>query len=156
MRIQAMDAMDIPQETLDELGVVKFVKPDGFYDILPEADYVSVHVPLTKKTRHLIDANAMLKMKSTAVVINVARGDIIDEEALVDALLHNKIRGAGLDVFSEEPVDPKHPLLKLVNVAATPHIAGSTTGTSVRRAQLAIDNINRLARGEQPEFLVVS
>ncbi len=86
-------------------------------------------------------------MKPSAVIINVARGEIIDEAALVEALQAGRIRGAGLDVFPKEPVDPNHPLLRLPNVVATPHVAGVTFGTSYRRAQAVVANVERVAQG---------
>ena len=89
-------------------------------------------------------------MKPTAVLINVARGEIVDEVALLEALQKGAIRGAGLDVFSQEPLDPGHPFLHLPNVVATPHIAGHTRGTSQRRGRAAAENIFRLAKGLPP------
>jgi phosphoglycerate dehydrogenase-like enzyme len=86
-------------------------------------------------------------MKPGAVIINVARGEIIDDAALVEALRSGRIRGAGLDVFPKEPVAPNHPLLRLPNVVATPHVAGVTFGTSYRRAQAVVANLERVAQG---------
>ena len=86
-------------------------------------------------------------MKRSAVLVNVSRGDIVDEAALIVALRTGTIRGSGLDVFAEEPVDPGHPLLQMENVIATPHSAGVTTGTSRRRAQALAENVDRLANG---------
>ena len=90
------------------------------------------------------------------MLINVSRGDLVEEDALFEALKSGRIRGAGLDVFSSEPVDPEHPLLQLENVVATPHVAGVTTGTSRRRGQALAENVFRLARGLPPLHLVTS
>jgi len=95
----------------------------------------------------MLDGAALSAMKPNAVIINVARGEIIDEAALAEALQSGRIRGAGLDVFPKEPVDPNHPLLQLPNVIATPHVAGVTFGTSCRRAQAVIANVERVAQG---------
>jgi len=111
---------------------------------------------LTTATRHMLDTTALSAMKPSAVVINVARGEIIDEEALAEALQTGRIRGAGLDVFPKEPVDPDHPLLRLPNVVATPHVAGVTFGTSYRRAQAVIANVERVAQGLPALYQVTS
>ncbi len=92
-------------------------------EVLSRADAVSVHCPLTPETRHLIDERAIRKMKPTAVLINTARGPVIDEAALTRALTEGWIAGAGLDVLEQEPANPAHPLLQLDNVVITPHIA---------------------------------
>ena len=98
----------------------------------------------------MIDRRAFGLMKPTAVLINVARGAIVDEIALVEALKTGRIKGAGLDVFAREPLDPAHPLLAMENVIATPHQAGSTYGTSRRRAAAAAENVARVAQGLPP------
>ncbi|MGH9528389.1 MAG: NAD(P)-dependent oxidoreductase, partial [Terriglobales bacterium] len=121
--------------------------------LLAESDYLSIHVPLTPQTKHMIDRNAFAQMKTTAFLINVARGEIVDQAALLDALQNRRIQGAGLDTVADEPLSPDHPLLNKPNVLLTPHIAGGTRGTSRRRGQAAADNIFRLASGEQPLHL---
>ena len=154
MRIVAVDAAAIPRERLKELGVEVFVGPSELKTVLAQADYVSLHVPLTSKTRHLIDRKALDTMKPTAVLINVARGEIADEAALVEALESGWIRGAGLDVFAEEPLPPDHPLLQMPNVVATPHTAGQTYGTSRRRGEACAENVERVARGLEPLYRI--
>jgi phosphoglycerate dehydrogenase-like enzyme len=94
-------------------------------------------------------------MKPNAVLINVARSEIVEEQALIDALQQQRIHGAALDVFPQEPVDPRHPLLQMTNVLATPHIAGVTSGTSRRRTEAAVENVLRVCRGGEPKYLVV-
>ena len=154
MRIAAVDAVEIPREKLDDLGVEVFAAPSELETVLAQADYVSLHVPLTSKTRHLIDRRALAAMKPSAVLINVARGEIADEAALIDALKSGRIRGAGLDVFAEEPLPPDHPFLQLPNVVATPHTAGQTYGTSRRRGEACAENVERVARGLEPLYRI--
>ena len=154
MRIAAVDAVDIPWERLDELGVEVFAAPSELESVLAQADYVSLHVPLTSKTRHMIDGPALAAMKSTAVLINVARGEIVDEDALVEALQRGRIRGAGLDVFAREPLPPDHPFMHMPNVVATPHTAGQTYGTSRRRGEACAENVDRIARGLAPLYRI--
>lgn len=93
-------------------------------------------------------------MKPEAVLINVSRGAVIDEAALIGALRAGRLRGAGLDVFEREPLPPDHPLLGLDNVVLTPHVAAMTTETSRRRAAAAVENVVRVAAGEEPFYRV--
>ncbi|MFN8006368.1 MAG: NAD(P)-dependent oxidoreductase [Terriglobia bacterium] len=156
MRIMATDMVQAPPEVLQECQLDFFGSQEHMGRVLQEADYYSIHVPLTSKTRHMVSRNELKLMKPTAVVINIARGGVIDEEALAEALREGKLRGAGLDVFSKEPVDPQHPLLQCSNVIATPHIAGVTTGTSRRRGEAVAENIDRTSRGLPPLFQITS
>ena len=116
--------------------------------LLGEADIVSLHVPLTPGTRHLLDAHRIAAMKPGAIVINTARGPLIDEAALAEALGTGHIAAAGLDVFAEEPPRPDNRLLALPNVIATPHIAWLTDGTWRRSMAVIEENCRRLAKGE--------
>ena len=156
MKLMALDAAEIPQTTLDELHVDHFGSPKDLDHLLAESDIVSVHVPLLPSTRHMIDKRAFSLMKPTAYLINVARGPIVDQDALVEALRNGTIAGAGIDVFAEEPIDPSHPLLHMDNVIATQHIAGSSNGTSKRRARAGADNVFRVAEGLPPLYPVTS
>ena len=156
MRIMAIDVVPIPPSVQETYGLVFCGTSEELPRLLTESDYLSVHVPLTRATRHLLDGTALSVMKPSAVIINVARGEIIDESALVEALQAGRIRGAGLDVFPHEPVDPDHPLLRLPNVVATPHVAGVTFGTSYRRAQAVVANLERVAQGLPPLYQVTS
>jgi phosphoglycerate dehydrogenase-like enzyme len=128
-------------------------KPDlpgrfvGRHELLATADIVSLHVPLTDETRHYIDAAALAEMKPGAILVNTARGDLVDEGALVEALRSGKLSGAGLDVFAQEPVDPGNPLLALPNVVVAPHMAWLTPQTLERSLAAAFENIRRLAAG---------
>lgn len=147
MRIMAIDLVPIPPSVQERHGLAFCGEPGELPRLLAESDYLSVHMPLTTATRHMLDRAALSAMKPNAVIINVARGGIIDEVALVEALQAGRIRGAGLDVFPKEPVNPDHPLLRLPIVVATPHVAGVTFGTSYRRAQAVIANVERVAQG---------
>mgnify|MGYP001986440157 CR=1 FL=1 len=122
--------------------------PDALDRLMVESDFISVHLHLTTKTRHIIDERRIKLMKPTACIINVARGELIEEEALYRALLDGRIGGAGLDAFVQEPPDPTRPVYQLPNVYVTPHTVGSTDGTSRKRALFAAENLNRYALGE--------
>lgn len=122
--------------------------PDDWRSMLPEADYVLVAAPLTSGTRHLIDRAALQAMRPGAVLINVARGDLVDEAALVAALREGVIGGAGLDVFAEEPLPADSPLWDLSNVIISPHIAGLTPAYTERALALFADNLRRYLAGQ--------
>ncbi|MEX0763069.1 MAG: C-terminal binding protein [Dehalococcoidia bacterium] len=130
---------------------VRFVDLD---ELFMEADYVSLHVPHNKTTHHIINAAALSRMPATAYLINTARGPVVDEEALIDALMDGEISGAGIDVFEQEPLQPDNPLLKMDNVIVTPHIAGSSRigWETIRRR--AGQEAARVLRGQRPEVLV--
>ena len=117
-------------------------------ELLAQADIVSLHLPLTAQTRGLIGARALTAMRPGAILINTARGGLVDEAALVAALQSGRLRGAGLDVFAEEPVDPGNRLLTLPNVVVAPHMAWLTPETLERSLAVAFENCRRLASGE--------
>ncbi|HZZ89198.1 MAG TPA: NAD(P)-dependent oxidoreductase, partial [Caulobacteraceae bacterium] len=112
------------------------------------ADIVSLHVPLVPETRGMIDGPALARMRPGAILINTARGGLVDEPALVAALQSGHLRGAGLDVFAAEPVDPSNPLLQLPSVVVAPHMAWLTPETLDRSLAVAFENCRRLAAGE--------
>lgn len=116
--------------------------------LLSDADIVSLHLPLTAETESLIDKAAMARMKPSAILINTARGGLVDQAALTDALRNGRIAAAGLDVFADEPPVPTDALFALPNVVLTPHIAWLTTGTFDRSFAVAAENCRRLAAGE--------
>jgi D-3-phosphoglycerate dehydrogenase / 2-oxoglutarate reductase len=153
MRILGLDVAP-PLDTLNALDMTYLGGPEALDTLLEQSDYVSIHVPLTRRTRHMLDAERLSHMRPSSVLINVARGEIIDQAALVDALRAGQLRGAGLDTFAHEPLEACDPLRDLDNVVLTPHIAGGTTGTSRRRAQAVAENIRRTARGEPPLYAI--
>jgi glyoxylate reductase len=121
--------------------------------LLRQSDFLSLHVPLTPETRHAIGATELALMKPSGFVINAARGPILDEEALVQALQAGRLAGAGLDVFENEP--KVHPaLLSLDNVTMMPHVGSATAETRLRMAMLASENLLAALRGERPPNLV--
>lgn len=119
-------------------------------ELLRESDFVSLHVPLNQETEGLIGAAEIALMKPTAFLINVARGRVIDRDALRLALGEGRLAGAGLDVFWDEPIDPADPLLAMPNVIATPHVANMTMETIETIARAAADNICRVQEGLPP------
>jgi len=121
--------------------------------LLKEADYISLHVPLSKKTRHLIGARELRTMKKTAYLINTSRGPVIDEKALVQALLDGKLAGAALDVYEEEPVLAPG-LAELKNVILAPHTASATVETRTRMAVMAAENLLAGLKGDKIPNLV--
>jgi phosphoglycerate dehydrogenase-like enzyme len=117
-------------------------------DLIERSDIVSLHVPLTEATNQMIDAAMIGRMKPGAVLVNTARGGLVDEAALVAALANGHIRAAGLDVFGQEPVATDNPLLALDNVVSLPHLAWLTPETLARSIDVAIENCRRLRDGE--------
>jgi glyoxylate reductase len=138
-----------PQEALEKkLGARRVDLPA----LLRESDFVSVHINLTRETRHLIGRKELALMKQSAILVNTSRGPVIHEAALVEALKNRKIGGAGLDVYEEEPRFSKA-LARLDNAVLTPHIASSTTDTRNRMALLAAENLVAALKGERPRHL---
>lgn len=118
--------------------------------LLSEADVVSLHVPLTSQTKNMIDAQALARMKPGSILINTARGELIDEPALVAALKSNHLRAAGLDVFSQEPTDANSELFDLENTVVTPHVSWLTPETLGRSLDIAFENCRRVRDGTEP------
>ncbi|HZQ06137.1 MAG TPA: NAD(P)-dependent oxidoreductase [Anaerolineae bacterium] len=154
MRVRAVDLIPASEAALRELNVEWFGDPRQLQDLAAASDFLSIHVPNTPKTRHMVNREIFNAMKSSAVLINVARGEIIDEAALIEALQQGRIKGAGIDVYEHEPPAVNHPLLNMPNVVATPHVAGATDATFRRRVQAAAENVARVLRGEAPKDLV--
>ncbi|MFB0562749.1 MAG: 2-hydroxyacid dehydrogenase [Candidatus Lokiarchaeia archaeon] len=123
-------------------------------ELLSTSDFVSLHVPLTSETKGIIGKKELNKMKNTAYLINTSRGPVVDERALYEALTEGSIRGAALDVFDEEPINPDNPLLKLKNVVLTPHIGSATLETRTRMAVLAAENTVKALKNKIPTCLV--
>lgn len=119
-------------------------------EVLREADFISVHVPLTEQTRHLISRDQFRLMKKTAVFVNTSRGPVVDQAALAEALRTRTIYAAGIDVFEKEPVPADDPLLRLDNVIVAPHIASASIPTRTRMATLAAENLVAALQGKRP------
>ncbi len=122
--------------------------------LLREADFVSVHVPLTQGTHHLIGEAQLRAMKPTAILVNTARGAVVDTNALYRAVVEGWIAGAGLDVFEVEPVPLDHPLLSIDNVVLAPHIASASVATRTKMAMIAAGNLVQALAGSLPPDLV--
>lgn len=133
------------------LGGARHVPLD---ELLRTSDYVTLHVPLTDATRHLLDAERLALLKPTAFVINTARGALIDQDALADALGSGALAGAGIDVFDPEPPPPSLRLLKAPNVVLSPHVGGVTRETVVRIALAAVQNVADHLAGKPPRDVV--
>jgi D-3-phosphoglycerate dehydrogenase len=130
------------------------VQPVAFERLLAESDYLSIHCPLSAETRHLLDAEALARMRPSAVLINTARGGIVDTTALVEALQMGLLAGAGLDVLEQEPIDPASPLLRMEQVIVTPHAAWySEEGRSDLKRRAAEEAVEVL-RGGRPRHCV--
>ena len=130
-------------------NVDRLLPSNRFREFLCAADFVVLAVPLTKETYHMIGRKELACMKESAILINVARGGVIDEKALVDALAKKKIAGAGLDVFEEEPLSPKSKLWDMDNVILTPHVGGSRQDYYQRVGEIFRINLNRYLSGKQ-------
>ncbi len=148
MRVLAYDPYYDPKAAAE-----MSVKPAPLKELLAESDYLSLHTPLTPETRHLIGAAELKAMKPTAVLINTARGPVVDEAALVEALAGGEIAAAGLDVFEEEPLAADSPLCRLENVLLTPHVAS----ISPEAIRLLSEEVGRAAgdvlRGRWPKYV---
>lgn len=134
MRVLAHGGRD---EAISEMGAEKV----SLADLLAQSDYVSLHVPLNEKTHHLIGAAELRMMKPTAILVNTARGAVIDPQALYDGLRRGDILAAALDVTEPEPIPPDDPLLALENCLVVPHIASASVATRRRMADMAVDNV---------------
>jgi D-3-phosphoglycerate dehydrogenase / 2-oxoglutarate reductase len=156
MDVVGIDAVVGDQEGYRRIGISFVKSPDALYELLPTADVVSLHLPLTRETHHILDARALSLLKRGAIIVNVARGALIDEQALLASLNNGSVRAAGLDVFEHEvpgycPDVARHP-----HVIATPHTAGVTYETGRRRAHVIVDNLGRLERGEPIAYTVTA
>ncbi len=139
------------KESVEKEYEAEFVE---FDELLAMSDFISIHVPLTEKTRYMFSTEAFKKMKNTAILINTARGPVVDETALVEAIKDRQIRGAALDVFEEEPsVHPE--LIKMEeNVVLAPHIGSASIETRLRMAKMAARNMVQGLKGNRPPNLV--
>ena len=146
-KVQYFDLYPLDDRTAEELNVTYV----SLEELFSTSDIISCHTPLTNDTKHIVNSNTLSLMKPTAILINTSRGPVVDEEALISALQSGVIAAAGLDVFEKEPVSPDNPLLKMDNVVATPHMAGTTWDTWARRANFGFENMERIRNGEAPQ-----
>jgi len=140
----------ISKEKLEEEGIEKV---ESVGEVMGRADFISIHVPHTPETHHLINEEMLSKMKTSAYIINCARGGVVDEKALYNALKENKIAGAALDVYEEEPAK-NNPLFELDNAVFTPHIGASTKEGQIRAGTICAEQILKVLEGKEPDFWV--
>jgi len=148
---QAEDGAYIEEDTGDATGDIpeRLYPPEALASMAAECDFLVVTVPLTDATRHMIDKNVLNRMKKSAVLINIARGGVVNEAELIDALKAKKIAGAGLDVFEEEPLPGSSPLWKLDNVLISPHVSGNISRYHEKAAALFAENLERYIEGQR-------
>ncbi len=150
MRVLAFDPY-IPPTRAQEMGIA--LAP-ALEDVLREADIVSLHAPVTPETHHFMNAERFAQMKRGALFVNVARGALVDEQALAEALRSGQVGEAGLDVFDGEPISPSHPLLAFDNVVVTPHVASRTVAGHHRIWETTLMQALQVLRGERPLHLL--
>ncbi|MFW6180894.1 MAG: C-terminal binding protein [Spirochaetota bacterium] len=150
MRVAAYD----PYVDEDIFRLMEVRRFHELEELLREADYLTVHAPLTPETRHMLDAGAFGLMKPHAVVVNTARGSIIHEQALVEALAEGRIGGAGVDVLETEPPSPDNPLLHLDSAVVTPHIAWYSEESFKRDMEQGMNEVIRVLNGKRPWYIV--
>ena len=150
MRVVAYDPYVSPEKAR-EMGATLVQTPG---EVAEQADFVSVHVPLTPETKHLVGADLLARFKPTAYLLNVARGGIVDEKALHDALKAGRLAGAGLDTFEQEPLK-ETPLAALPNVVFTPHLGASTHEAQAKAGLMVAEDVRKVLGGEKADFRVV-
>ncbi len=150
MRVRAFD----PYANEERAAAMGVELTSSLDDLLTSADVVSIHCPYIPQTHHLINAERLAQMPAGSYLVNVARGPIVDETALLHALQSGHLAGAGLDVFDPEPPDPHNPLFSLPNIVCTPHIASYTDAGLKRMQTMACEQVAMALRGERPTHLV--
>lgn len=140
----------VAKEAVAQAGVRKL----EFDELIAEADFISIHVPYTQETRHMFKAETFKKMKKTSFLVNVGRGPVVDEQALISALLNGEIAGAALDVTEKEPISPHSPLLKMENVIITPHAAWYSEEAAAALQKGAAQQVVQVLQGFYPQNLV--
>ena len=155
-RLQGFDVSIIGYDLLPPLESEKSlnIKRVSKNNLFKESDIISLHIPLLPQTKHFVGGHELSLMNKNSILINTSRGPVVDEKALVSVLQKNKIAGAGLDVFEEEPINRDNPLLSLDNVVLTPHAAGSTRESWPRRAIFAFENIKRIFNQKEALSLI--
>jgi D-3-phosphoglycerate dehydrogenase len=142
-----------PMVSAEQMQTRGAEKRDSLSELAAEVDFLVLHVPLTPATRHIVDAEVLAAMRPTAFVLNVARGGVLDEAALVEALRDGALAGAALDVFEDEPLPSDSPLLELDNVILTPHIAGVTHEWNEQRSRAFAERLLQIFAGTRPDGL---
>lgn len=150
MRLLVFDPM-VSAETVASFGAASV----GLDELLRESDFVTLHVPLTDATRHLINRERLALMKRGSFLINTARGEVCDLDALYEALQTGQLAGVALDVFPDEPPDVSHPIFRHSNFIGTPHVAAHTPETLEHMALVVAEQVLKVLRGEEPDFAVV-
>jgi glyoxylate reductase len=150
MKIAYHNRKQISKAKEKTLGV-KYV---SFEKLITQSDIISIHVPHTKETDQIFNMKTFRKMKKSSFLINTSRGKIVNEKDLLIALKKKIIAGAGLDVFEAEPINKKHPLVKLQNIVLTPHIGSSTKETRIKMAEITVKNLNLGMNGKKPIYSV--
>jgi len=151
MKIVAQDYFPVKPEVLAETNATQV---DTLEELLEQSDFVTLHTTGGADNQHLMNAERISRMKPGSYLINTARGEVVDADALVDALQAGTIGGAGLDVFEQEPVDPNNPILNRENVVAAPHIAGKSYESYPRRVRFAFENMMNVWQGGTAESIV--
>jgi glyoxylate reductase/D-3-phosphoglycerate dehydrogenase len=146
MTVHYYDIARLPEHQEDALNV----RFRLYRELLRSSDIVSLHVPLNASTQGMLGADELALMKPEAILINTARGPVVDEKALIAALSEGRLAAAGLDVFEREPPEADNPLFKLDNVILTAHMAGPTQESQIARLRNCFDNVQRVERGEEP------
>lgn len=150
MKVIATEIVDVDDTTREEWGADAIYPPDRLDDLIPQADVISFHLHVTPETRHTMDARRIGLMKSNAILVNVARGALVDEEAMINAVREGRIAGAGTDCATHEPADPTSRLMTTPGIVVTPHTAGVTSGTARRRAHGCAVNVDLVSEGKDP------
>lgn len=150
MKVSALDPF-VSQERAQELGVQLAASLEA---LLAESDVVSLHLPLSPDTHHLMNQTTLGQMKAGSILVNVSRGGLVDEGALLEALESGRLRGAGLDVTDPEPAPPEHPLLARNDVIVTPHVGSASAAGKRRILSSAIYNLKQVLQGERPDQLL--
>jgi phosphoglycerate dehydrogenase-like enzyme len=127
----------------------------AYDDLIREADILSLHAPLTPETHHMVDAELLSRMKPGAILVNTARGDLLDEAAVLAALESGQLGGAALDVFAQQPPDPANPLLAHPKVIATPHMGSHSSSAANAMGRAALHDCLAVLRGDEPLHRVV-
>jgi D-3-phosphoglycerate dehydrogenase len=155
-RLAGFDCRILAYDTQPDISFAsqQCIKITSMPELLAESDFVSLHLPLLPETRQLVNNKFLSRMKPGAYLINTARGELVDEAALLRAIQSGQLRGAALDVFVQEPPDADHPLLKLSQVIAVPHLGAQTDGATNAMGWMAFNDCLAVLRGDEPKYRV--